>query len=79
MKGTRILQSDVERVLKAVKAVGFASARITVDLPAQKIEIIIGESSAITVINDDEDDWRSRQPMYKDTPEHEKWWKKPKV
>ncbi|WP_070151061.1 hypothetical protein [Sphingobium phenoxybenzoativorans] len=76
MKGTRILQSDVERVLKAVKAVGFQTARITIDLPAQRIEIVIGEGAGSTVVDDYEDDWRSRQPIYADMPDDQKWWKK---
>lgn len=65
MKGTRILQSDVERVLKAVKAVGFSSARITVDLPAQTIEIVIGEGAVGTTIDEDEA-WRMQQPLWQD-------------
>lgn len=42
----RITQADIDRATKAVKAGGFAQARIVMRLEKAEIEIIIGEQAS---------------------------------
>jgi len=54
----RITQADIDRATKAVRASGYETARIIMDLANAKIEIIIGESAdapKISEVWDDED------------------------
>ena len=43
----RITQADMERAAKAVKNSGVKAARIVMDFANQRIEVIIGEPSAV--------------------------------
>lgn len=44
-KPARIIQDDMSRAMKAVAAAGLNRARIVMNLQAQTIEIILGESA----------------------------------
>jgi hypothetical protein len=52
----RITQADVERATKAVAAAGLPRARIVLDLPKGRIEIIVGEPTNIPQLDEWSDD-----------------------
>lgn len=52
----RITQDDMTRAAKAVKAAGIVRARIIMDLAKAKIEVIIDESTEVTVESNPWDD-----------------------
>ena len=52
----RITQADMERAAKTVRVAGYERARIVMDLANARIEIIIGESTAMPIIAGEWDD-----------------------
>lgn len=53
----RIMQADMERAAKAVKAGGFERARIVMRLERGEIEIIIGEAADDSPPLPDPEEW----------------------
>ena len=54
----RISQADMERATKAVAAAKLERARIVIDLNAQRIEIIVGETGEVPKFDEWGDDDR---------------------
>jgi hypothetical protein len=52
----KITQADMERAAKAVKSAGYECARIIIDLPRQRIEVVLGDAAA-AVADPDVADW----------------------
>lgn len=52
----RITQADVERATKAVAAAKLSGARIVLDLPKGRIEIIVGEPGKVPKLDEWSDD-----------------------
>lgn len=56
----RFKQSDVTKAMRGARLAGFTSVRVKID-PEGNLDIIANDTAVA-----DDDDWRSKQPLYRD-------------